>query len=90
MAGASDSVNALNEKIEKSELVQGYKFWIKFILDMGFALVMPILRRNFGERFFSPIMIIVMMVAVLIGGAWAGLSGAQLNIYMVVVALLSV
>ncbi|VAW42592.1 hypothetical protein MNBD_GAMMA01-1377 [hydrothermal vent metagenome] len=90
MAGATDNINALNERLEQSELVQGYKFWIKFVLDMGFSLVMPILRRNFGERFFSPVMIVFVMTAVLIGGGLAGLSGAQLNIYMMVVALLSV
>ena len=89
MSGATDNINALQERLEQSELVQGYKFWIKFIFDMGFSLVMPILRRNFGERFFSFTMIFVMGAAVTGAAFFFGMSGTPLYAYMSLIALLS-
>jgi len=89
MAGATDNINALNERLEQSDLVQGYKFWIKFAFDMGFALVMPILRRNFGERFFSFVMVLFMGAAVLVATSWFQLSGIPLYSYMATIAVLS-
>jgi len=90
MAGATDSINILHEAVEQSNVVQGYKFWINCVFDMGLALVMPINRRNFGERFFSFAIIVFMGASVLGASMFFGLEGMPLNIYLAGIVISSI
>jgi len=88
MAG-KDSINALNDAAFEVEQVKIIRFIIQFILDLTFSLVMPFLRRNFGERFFSLSMILFMGAAVTAVTFWLGKNNSFVYGYMAAVAVLS-
>jgi len=88
MAGR-DTINALGESVNDMEQVKLARFVIKFILDMTFVLVMPFLRRNFGERFFSMTMVTFMVAGVTAMSAYLEKTGAPVYGYMTAVIVLS-
>lgn len=89
MAGARDGINILSNALQQNEHVIWYKFIIKFIFDCAFAIVLPILRHNLGERFFSLPVIAVMGVVMFLAGNRFGLTSTEINIYLAVLGLLS-
>lgn len=62
MSRPGDRINALSDALNNSTNVSIARFFVGLFADLGFALVMPLLRRNMGERFFSPFLIVLMSV----------------------------
>ena len=60
MSRPGDRINALGNALNDTANMRMARFFIGLFADLGFALVMPLLRRNMGERFFSPFLIILM------------------------------
>jgi len=60
MSKPSDTINAAGHAL--NEQARGLRAFGMFLADLGFSLVMPLLRRNMGERYFSPFLIAVMSI----------------------------
>ena len=86
----TDTINTLGEAVNEMTQVKFARFVIKFMLDMSFVLVMPFLRRNFGERFFSITMITFMGIAVTAITTLLNANGVSVYGYMTITACLSI
>lgn len=60
MSKPSDTINAVGHAL--NEHARGFRAFGLFLADLGFSLTMPLLRRNMGERYFSPFLIAVMSI----------------------------
>ncbi|MCU7807009.1 MAG: hypothetical protein KZQ73_03950 [Candidatus Thiodiazotropha sp. (ex Semelilucina semeliformis)] len=60
MSKPSDTINAVGHAL--TEQARGLRAFGLFFADLGFSLTMPLLRRNMGERYFSPFLIGVMSI----------------------------
>ncbi|MFL0809108.1 MAG: hypothetical protein K6L76_01715 [Agarilytica sp.] len=60
MSKPSDTINAAGHAL--TEQARGLRAFGLFLADLGFSLTMPLLRRNMGERYFSPFLIAVMSI----------------------------
>lgn len=71
------------------ESARGTQAIILFVADLGFALMMPLLRRNFGENFFSPFLILVMGIFAIAMCAVFKVSPVFISIYLGIIAIAS-
>ena len=58
MRNASDPIN--NIGLTLTEQAKGIRALIMIFAELGFCLVMPLLRKNLGQRYFSPFLISLM------------------------------
>jgi len=88
MAG-KDIINATNDAIKEIPRIKFVRFIAIFFLELTFSLVLPFLRRNLGERYFSIALIFFMGGTVIFVTTWLGQEVISVYIYTMLMVILS-
>jgi len=87
MSKPSDSINTVGDVL--NEQARGFRALGIFFADLGFSLVMPLLRRNMGERYFSPFLISVMSIFAITMSLVMKVNPAFISVYVGVIIFTS-
>lgn len=87
MKQANDSINQLGYILD--EQTKGIKSMIMILNDLGASLILPLIRRNFGERFFSGFYVVVMAIGALAACRLFKTDPFYVSLYLGVIALFS-
>lgn len=82
MSKPLDGINALNYLIGKQPDITLYRNLSIVVMDVLCSLVLPLIRHNFGERFFSLFWVTIMMIATLLACWYWQVNHAIISIYM--------
>ena len=82
MSKAKDSINALSHALTASTHIGMARWLMLLVMDILSSLTLPLLRKDFGERFFSPFWIFVMMIATIAICLQLNVNTTIINIYM--------
>ena len=80
MKPAHDPINQLGDVL--NEYARGPRAVAMILAELGFCLVMPLLRRNMGERYFSMFFISVMSVFAYVTCMWLEVNPTATAIYL--------
>ncbi len=87
MSKPQESINMLKDAMMHSPKISLFQGAGLFVMDTLSSLTLPLIRRKFGERFFSPFWVIVMMVATLAICSIYNVDIKIISIYMGILSL---
>ena len=87
MSNATDGINAIHDGMKKQHKITLYRNLSIVVMDILSSLVLPLIRRGFGERFLSVFWVAIMMTATFFASWYWQVSYTATVFYMVVLAI---